>query len=73
MSILKKSELKQLDSKKLEEKLKELREKMLKINFQRSTKTTPDKPGQIREVRKTIARLIQKREKNKAGGKPKYE
>jgi len=58
MAILKKSELKQLDKKKIEVKLKELRDRLMKIGFQRSTKTTPENPGQIKEVRRTIAKLI---------------
>ena len=58
MAILKKNELKQLDNTKIESKLKELRDRMMKINFQRSTRTTPENPGQVREVRRTIAKLI---------------
>ena len=80
MAILKRSELKQLDGKKIQEKLKELRDRMIKINFQRSTKTTPDNPGQIKETRRTIAKLLQLQKGiakskiiSKVGGKKKYE
>lgn len=58
MAIIKKSELKNLDAKKIEEKIASLRDRIMKANFQRSTKTTPENPGQINEVRRTIARLL---------------
>ena len=58
MAIIKKSELKSLDNKKIEEKITNLRDRIMKTNFQRSTKTTPENPGQINEVRRTIARLL---------------
>jgi len=79
MAIIKKSELKQLDEKKIQEKLKELRDRMIKVNFQRSTKTTPDNPGQIKETKRTIAKLLHlqkelaKKRISKVGGKKKYE
>ena len=80
MAILRRSELKQLDGKKIQEKLKELRDRMIKVNFQRSTKTTPDNPGQIKETKRTIAKLLHLQKEiakgkiiSKVGGKKKYE
>lgn len=41
----------------INEKLIDLKKEMLKINGQIATKTTPENPGRVREVKKTIARL----------------
>jgi large subunit ribosomal protein L29 len=57
MAIIRKSELKSMDQKQLLNKKGELQKEMIKINAQRSTKTTPENPGRIREVKKTIARI----------------
>ena len=57
MAILKKSELKRMEEPALLEKRNELRKEMIKINAQLSTKTTPENPGRIRAVKKTIARI----------------
>ncbi len=40
-----------------QEKLLDLRKELLKINGQIATKTTPENPGRVREVKKTIARI----------------
>lgn len=42
----------------LNEKLVDLRKELMKINTQISTGTTPENPGKVREVKKTIARLL---------------
>ncbi|MBN2111531.1 50S ribosomal protein L29 [Candidatus Woesearchaeota archaeon] len=43
----------------LEEKLSQLRMDMIKANAQIATGTTPKNPGQIRQTKKTIARIKQ--------------
>ena len=58
MAIIKKNELKQMKEDQLKEKLKELRKEMIKINAQRSSKTVPENPGRVKEIRRTIARLL---------------
>ncbi len=58
MALIRKSEFRQMTEMQLKEKLGELRKEMLKINAQRSTKTTPENPGRIKAVRKTIARIL---------------
>ena len=60
MALIKKTELKQMDEKKLNEKLIELRKEMIKIRSQISTGTIPQNPGRVKEVRRTIARLLQR-------------
>jgi len=57
MTILKKSELKQMNEKACNDKLVELRKELIKINTQIAMGTTPENPGRIREIKKTIAKL----------------
>ena len=58
MSILTKNDFKQMNEVQLNEKLLDLRKELMKINTQISTGTTPENPGGVREVKKTIARII---------------
>ena len=60
MPIIKKSELKLYKREDAESKLKELRKEMIKINAKRSSKTLPENPGRVKEIRRTIARLLTK-------------
>lgn len=48
----------EMDEKQLTEKLIELRKDMIKQNAQVATGTTPKSPGQIREMKKTVARIM---------------
>ncbi len=57
MALIRKNELKRMDLQQLMEKRIELRKEMMKIGAQLSTKTTPENPGRIRAVKKTIARM----------------
>jgi len=58
MAILTKKDFKQMNEVQLNEKLVDLRKELMKINTQISTGTTPENPGKVREVKKTIARLL---------------
>ena len=58
MAILKKTELKQLNKQTAEEKLNELRKELMKANSQIAMGTMPENPGRIREIKRTIAKLI---------------
>jgi large subunit ribosomal protein L29 len=58
MAILTKNDFKQMNETQLNEKLLDLRKELMKINTQISTGTTPENPGRVREVRKTIARVL---------------
>ncbi len=51
-------ELKQMDEKELEKKLEELRKELIKYNAQISTSTPPENPGNVRKIKKTIAKII---------------
>ncbi len=57
MSLIKKSELKQLSEPQIGQKLVDLKRELLKLNSQRATGTTLENPGKIRLVKKTVARL----------------
>ena len=52
------SEIKSLDSNALDEKLSELRKELVKINAQIAIGTALKNPGQVREIKKTIARIM---------------
>ena len=60
MAIIKKSELLNISEEAIHTKLNELRKEMIKINAQRSSKSLPENPGKIKEIRRTIAKLLTK-------------
>ena len=47
-----------LNKEELKSKLIELRKELMKQNAQISTGTTPKSPGQVREIKKTIAKIL---------------
>lgn len=50
-------ELRKMDKKVLETKIVELNKDLMKLNSQVATGTTPENPGRIRSIKKTIARI----------------
>ena len=58
-------EIRSLDEASLNEKLTELKKELIKINAQIAIGTTPKNPGQVKKIKKTIARVISVKE-NKA-------
>ncbi|MCD4759866.1 50S ribosomal protein L29 [archaeon] len=58
MAILKLNEIKQMDEKTSSGKLKELRNELISINAQVAMGSLPENPGKIKEIRKTIARIL---------------
>ncbi len=58
MPILRKRELKQLIPEEREKKLSELRTELVKLRTSVKSGGTVDNVGRIREIRKTIARLL---------------
>ncbi len=73
MAIIKKSELKQIQ--KIEDRLAELRKELMKFNSQRAVKTTIENPGKIKELKRSIAKLltIQNQQRTKEVQVKKYE
>ena len=58
MPILRKRELKQLIPEEREKKLSELRTELVKLRTSVKSGGTVDNVGRIREIRKTIARIL---------------
>ncbi len=56
--IIRKSELKSMDEKKLKEKLIDLRKELMKAKGKSASKAMPENPGKVREIKKTIARIL---------------
>jgi len=54
----KNKELNQMDKVQLESRLKELKKELMKINTQKSTGSTPENPGKIKQIKRTIARIL---------------
>jgi len=70
MAIIKKNELKNMNEKQISDKIEDLKKELIKINAQISTGTSPENPGNVREIKKTIARLLTKlNEKSKEAKK----
>ncbi|MBU0628319.1 MAG: 50S ribosomal protein L29 [Nanoarchaeota archaeon] len=55
---MKAKEIRSLSKEDLNVKLEELKKERIKLNAQISTGTTPKSPGQVREVKKNIARIL---------------
>lgn len=69
MAIPKKSELKQMTEKILRDNLDDLKKELIKLNTQRAIGSALENPGRIKQLRKTIARILTML--NKEGGKRK--
>ncbi len=57
MVKLKKSDLKNMNESTLKERLNELNKDLIKFNAQIATHTTPENPGKIKAIKKTIAQI----------------
>lgn len=57
MAIMKKDEIKKLGDEELRKKMDELNRELMKVRTKISSKMTPDNPGHVREMKRTIARL----------------
>ena len=55
---MKTKELRSMSEKDLQSKLEDLRKDLIKENAQVATGTTPKSPGKIRNIKKTIARIL---------------
>jgi len=55
---MKKIEFKQLSKEQLKEKYNDLRKDLMRLNTQRATKTVPENPGNIKNLRRNIARIL---------------
>ena len=58
MALIKKTELRTLNTKQIDDRIKELRKDLLKFNAQRAVGTTIENPGKIKLIKRTIAKLL---------------
>ncbi|MBN2422513.1 50S ribosomal protein L29 [Candidatus Woesearchaeota archaeon] len=62
---MKNKEIKSKSSEELELKLPELKKELIKLNAQVATGTTLKSPGQIKKIKKNIAKILTKLNKTK--------
>jgi len=55
---MKAKEIRSMSKEDLNAKLEELRKELMKINAQIATGTTPKSPGQAKQIKKNIARIL---------------
>jgi len=68
MSLIKKSELKQIAKENAKAKLDDLNKQLMKLRSQVAMKTLPENPGKIRLIRRTIAKILTKVNSQKLRG-----
>ncbi|RME55514.1 50S ribosomal protein L29 [Candidatus Woesearchaeota archaeon] len=76
MAKIKASELRKMDLSSLKSKLDDLRKDLLKVNAQRSMGTALENPGQVKQIKKAIARVlmvINEKSKNKINNQEESE
>lgn len=69
MAILKKKQLKQMTRTDMINRLNELRLELAKERGQMAIGGTPSNPGRVKEIRKTIAKLLTELNKKTKGGR----
>ena len=57
MSILRLSKIKTMENKELKKKINEFKKELIKIRGKISSKISPESPGRVKEIRRTIARI----------------
>lgn len=65
MAILRKNELQNMSAEQMEAKIIELKKELMKLNAQISMGTTPESPGKIKSIKKTISKLMLLKNKGK--------
>ncbi len=60
-------ELKIMEEAELKDKLNDLNNELMKQNAQIATGTTPKSPGQVKQIKKTIAKILTLLNKEKKG------
>lgn len=58
MAIIRAKDARKLSAKEIDSKIEELRKEILKLRSQVSAGATPENPGKLKEIKRTIARLI---------------
>ena len=57
MAIFRRDEIRDMVIEEIDEKIKELKKELLKINTTIASGGAPDNPGKIKAIRRTIARM----------------
>lgn len=70
---MKRKELIELDASEYENKLSEFRKELIKLNAQASTGTAMKNPGQLKQTKKNIARILTLMKQKKGGKTKKHE
>ncbi len=55
---MKVKEIRSMSEEELNSKLEELKKELVKINAQIATGTTPKSPGQVKQIKKNIAKIL---------------
>ncbi len=63
------NQLKNLGEKELSARLDELKREMMRLQSQVATRTIPEKPGRIKQIRKTLARILTIKKTKEVTGK----
>jgi large subunit ribosomal protein L29 len=58
MAIITVKELRNMEDKSISKRLSELRNELITLNAQVAMGTAPENPGKIKEIKKTIARIL---------------
>lgn len=58
MAILRAKEIQKLSESEYNSKLEEIRKELMKLIAQKSAGSTPENPGRIRALKRTIARML---------------
>jgi len=58
VAILRSEEIRDLSDEDMEEKIKELRDELLREKSMIASGGAPENPGRIREIKRTIARIL---------------
>jgi len=68
MAIIKNKEIRQMSEKDIQVKLEDLKKQLMRSNAQIAIGTTPENPGKVRTVKRTIAKLLTQLKIKKTGG-----
>ena len=63
------NQLKNLGEKELNQRLDELKRELMRLQSQVATRTIPEKPGRIKQIRKTLARILTIKKSKEVTGK----
>jgi len=55
---LKIKEIRTMSKEELKNRVEELRKELIKLDAQTATGTTPKSPGQLKQIKKTVARIL---------------